>query len=33
METNYKRQYRQIDDTTKQKISQALSKNLGKTAT
>ena len=24
METNYKRQYRQIDDTTKQKISQAL---------
>ena len=24
METNYKRQYRQMDDTTKQKISQAL---------
>lgn len=24
METNYKRQYRQIDDITKQKISQAL---------
>ena len=24
METNYKRQYRQLDDTTKQKISQAL---------
>lgn len=24
MENNYKRQYRQVDDTTKQKISQAL---------
>ena len=24
METNYKRQYRQMDDTTKQKISRAL---------
>lgn len=32
MDNNYKRQYRQLDDTTKEKISQSL-KNRTKSAT